>query len=253
MTFRFLDTGTAPAAFNMGLDESILHAVAEGRQEPTLRLYGWSPPAVTLGYFQGLEDEVDRVACERTGVDVTRRVTGGGAVFHDQELTYSIVLPESHPLFDPDIRAFYRVLCSGIVRGLEFLGLEAEFAPLNDVLVGGRKVSGNAQTRRGGCVLQHGTILLDVDVDWMFSLLRVPSEKLKGKLIQDVKERVAGLRSLLGRSVPYPEAVEVFTRGFAAALDLDLKKAEPSPGEVEEGARIAREKYASEDWIARRP
>ena len=237
----------------MGLDEAILNAVSEGRQPPTLRLYGWAPAAVTLGYFQGLSDEVDQDACARAGVDVIRRVTGGGAVFHDEELTYSVVIPEGHPLARPDILDSYRVLCAGILEGLSRLGLEAEFVPLNDILVGGKKVSGNAQTRKRGCILQHGTVLLDADVDRMFSLLKVPSEKLKGKLIADVKERVTGIRSQLGRDVGLEEAVRVFAAGFAAALGVDFRSEKPSPEETAEGERIAREKYASEAWSAKRP
>jgi len=250
--FRLLETGKSPGAFNMGLDEAILNSVAEGRQPPTLRMYGWNPPTVTLGYFQGLEDEVDREACSRAGVDIVRRVTGGGAVFHEAELTYSIVLPESHPLARSSILDSYRALCAGIEEGLALYGLKGEFVPLNDVLVGGKKISGNAQTRKRGCILQHGTILLDVDVERMFSLLRVSSEKLKGKLIKDVKERVTSLRSQLGRSVELTEAAEVFSKGFATALNVELRKTEPSPSEREEGGRIACEKYSTEAWIGKR-
>lgn len=252
MIFRLLETGVRPGAYNMGLDEAILGAVAEGRRPPTLRLYGWNPPTVTLGYFQGLDEEVDREACARMGVDIVRRVTGGGAVFHDAELTYSIVLPESHPLARPGILDSYRVLCAGVVEGLARFGLQAEFAPINDVLVDGRKVSGNAQTRKRGCILQHGTILLDVDVDRMFALLKVPSEKLKGKLIEDVKQRVTSLRHKLGRSVSLAEAVPAFAEGFSKALGIELEKSEPSPEELEEAGRIAREKYGTEAWTGKR-
>ena len=252
MTFRLLETGGSPGAFNMGLDEAVLAAVAEGRQAPTLRFYGWNPPTVTLGYFQGLEEEVDREACARMGVDIVRRVTGGGAVFHDAELTYSIILPESHPLARPGILDSYRILCAGVVEGLARFGLAAEFAPINDVLVDGRKVSGNAQTRKRGCILQHGTVLLDVDVDRMFALLKVPSEKMKGKLIEDVKQRVTSLRHKLGRSVDLSEAVPEFAAGFSKALGVELAKSDPSPEELEEGRRIAREKYGTEAWTAKR-
>ncbi|HSV56534.1 MAG TPA: biotin/lipoate A/B protein ligase family protein [Magnetospirillaceae bacterium] len=252
MTFRLLETGRNPGAFNMGLDEAILVAVAEGRQPPTLRLYGWDPPAVTLGYFQGLEDEVDREACARLGADVVRRVTGGGAVFHDAELTYSLALPEGHPLARPGILDSYRVLCAGVVAGLAAFGLLGEFVPLNDVLVGGRKVSGNAQTRKRGCILQHGTILLDVDVERMFSLLRVPSEKVKGRLIEDVKQRVTSLRHQLGRPVDLGEAVSAFAKGFRSALGVDLKPGAPSQEELDDGRRIASEKYGTEEWTAKR-
>ena len=159
----------------MGLDEAILERRVRGHgsRRPCASTAG-IPPTVTLGYFQGLSDEVDREACVRGGVDIVRRVTGGGAVFHDAELTYSIVLPETHPLARPGILDSYRVLCAGIVEGLSLLGLKGEFVPLNDVLVGGKKISGNAQTRKRGCMLQHGTILLDVDVDGCSPCSRFP-------------------------------------------------------------------------------
>lgn len=252
MTLRLLRTGVARGAFNMGLDEAVLGSVAEGRQPPTLRFYGWNPPTVSLGYFQGLDDEVDREACRAAGVDVVRRITGGGAVFHDDELTYSVVIPERHPLARADIMESYRFLCSGLVDGLARLGLRAEFAPLNDILVDGRKVSGNAQTRRRGCILQHGTVLLGVDPERMFGLLKVPSEKLKGKLIQDIKDRVRGLDQLLGRLVGFDEAADALAAGFAAALGVELSLAEPTADELAEAERHAEERYANEAWTSKR-
>ncbi|HBE46121.1 MAG TPA: lipoate--protein ligase family protein, partial [Spirochaetaceae bacterium] len=146
--FRLLETGFHTAAFNMGLDEALLGSVAEGKSLPTLRFYGWKPPAVSIGYFQGLHEEVDVDACRAAGVDVVRRITGGGAVFHHYEVTYSIVVPLSHQLARPNILDSYRLLLGGIIDGLALLGIEAEFAPINDIVTGGKKISGNAQTRK---------------------------------------------------------------------------------------------------------
>lgn len=249
--FRYLETGSNPAAFNMGLDEALLDSVAAGGT-PTLRLYAWEPAAVSLGYFQGLADEVDREACKRHGVDVVRRITGGGAVFHQDELTYSIVVPESHPLAQGSILDTYRTLCSGIIEGFQLLGIEAQFSPINDVVSGGKKLSGNAQTRKRGCLLQHGTVLLGVDVDTMFELLKVPSEKLRGKLIQDVKARVSSVALALGRRVSYGESVPAFRDGFAAALGLELETSAPTEGELALAARLAAERFASGEWTAKR-
>jgi lipoate-protein ligase A len=215
--FRYLETGFNDAGFNMGLDEAVLESVSAGGP-PTLRLYAWRPRAVSIGYFQGARDEVDLARCAELGVDVVRRLTGGGAVYHADELTYSVVLPESHELARGGLLESYRVLSAGVVAGLAELGVEASFAPLNDIVSGGRKLSGNAQTRRRGCVLQHGTVLLSVDPEAMFSVLLVPSEKLKGKLIEDVKARVASVSSILGRPVGYEEALGAFETGFRASL-----------------------------------
>ncbi|MDR1862657.1 MAG: lipoate--protein ligase family protein, partial [Treponema sp.] len=160
--FRLLRSGYHDCYYNMALDEALLEGVASGASLPALRFFGWKPPAVSLGYFQGLEEEVDLEACRRRGVDVVRRISGGGAVFHQAEITYSLIMPLSHPLAGATITESYRVLCAGVAAGLGRLGVEAVFAPINDILAGGRKISGNAQTRRKGCLLQHGTVLLDL-------------------------------------------------------------------------------------------
>ncbi len=250
--FRVLKTGFHNAFYNMGLDQAILEAVAAARVPPTLRFYGWQPPAISIGYFQGMEEEVDVAACRTHGVDTVRRITGGGAVFHQSEVTYSIVLPLDHPLADQTILASYSRLCQGIVAGLAKLGVSASFAPINDIVAGGRKISGNAQTRKLGCILQHGTILLDVDVDLMFTLLKVPSEKARGKVIADVKERVTSLSRILERPIPFDEVVLALEAGFAEALDLTLEAQNLSPAEIERAQDLARSRFADEAWNLKR-
>ena len=255
MKLRFIDSGAAgplPGALNMGIDEAVLAAVSRGESPPTLRLYRWSPPCVTVGYFQGLEAEVDLEACRAGGVDTVRRLTGGGAVFHESEITYSLVLPLAHELAPDGILDSYRLICAGIVRGLGILGVESAFEPINDILSGGKKISGNAQTRRQGCLLQHGTVLLDLDVERMFTLLKVPAEKLKGKLIEDVKSRVTSLRMLLGREIPYEEAAAALRRGFAEAWGATLEDAPLTAAEAAEARRCAVERFSTPGWNGRR-
>jgi len=249
---RILFTGYNNAFFNMGLDEAILGSVAAGSSPPTLRFYGWKPAAISLGYFQGINEEVDIQACRDRGIDVVRRVTGGGAVFHDAELTYSIVIPERHRLAPDSITDSYEILCAGIVQGLSILGVESKFVPINDIVSAGRKISGNAQTRKKGCLLQHGTILLDVDVEKMFSLLMVPKEKAKGKLIEDVKARVGSLSSILGRPVGFDETASAMEKGFISALDLDPLREVPSEEELILASRLADEKFSQHCWVHKR-
>lgn len=250
--FRMLETGFNTGAFNMALDQTVLEGVASQSVLPTIRFYGWKPWAVSIGYFQGLEEEVDTQACAKQSIDVVRRITGGGAVFHQAEVTYSIIIPETHPLYRQRVLDSYELICQGIIDGLRVLGVQAQFAPINDIVVDNRKVSGNAQTRKLGCILQHGTILLDVDVELMFSLLRVPSEKAKGKLIEDVKARVRGLRQILGREVSFGETVEALKRGFQNALDLDYQPGVPMPHELERASVVAQERFANPEWNRRR-
>jgi len=250
--FRILQTGFHNAYFNMGLDEAILESVASGKTLPTLRLYGWDPPAISLGYFQGALEEVDVEACGLQGVDLVRRITGGGAVFHAAEVTYSIVIPEGHPLAPASILDSYSLLCSGIVTGLNTLRVKAEFAPINDIISGGRKISGNAQTRKKGCLLQHGTIILKVDVEKMFSLLKVPKEKALGKMIDDVKARVTSLSDILARDVEFEEVSNALREGFRRALTLDLEDGEPNQDELAAATFLAQTKFSTKAWIFRR-
>ncbi|QQO07369.1 lipoate--protein ligase family protein [Breznakiella homolactica] len=252
--FRLLDTGFNHAYYNMGLDQSILESVSRGEAPPTLRLYGWNPPAVSIGYFQGAGEELNLEACSRRGIDVVRRITGGGAVFHRAELTYSMVVPLDHPLAGKTILSSYESLCGGLIEGFSLLGVEARFAPVNDIVSGGRKISGNAQTRKMGCLLLHGTVLLDVDVALMFELLNVPSEKLKDKLIADVSQRVTGLRSLLGRAVSFEEARDVFAEGFRRGLGLSfIGNSRISGPEQSRAVQLAEEHFSDPRWIYKRP
>jgi lipoate-protein ligase A len=236
----------------MGLDEAILESVSSGRELPTLRLYAWEPAAISIGYFQGLHEEVDIEGCRAHGVDIVRRITGGGAVFHQAEITYSVIIPETHALAPGSIMASYGLICGGVIAGLGILGVDASFAPINDIVSDGRKLSGNAQTRKRGCLLQHGTILLDLDVELMFELLKVPAEKARGRLVAEVRERVTSLSAILGRNVAYAEAALALARGFAKALDLEYAVAQASGDEVARAREIAAAKFADPEWNSRR-
>ena len=248
--FRFIDLEVHTAFENMAIDEAVMLAMKEGKVPPTLRLYRWNPSAVSIGTFQGMKDEVDVDFCKSQGIDYIRRITGGGAVFHDfeGEITYSIIMPKDHRLTPPDIIDSYRLLCGGVVKALEYLGIEGEFKPINDVDVGGKKVSGNAMTRRHGCVLQHGTTLLDLDVTLMFTILKVPQEKISDKMIADVKERVTSIRDILGRKVEISELQEALKNGFSDALDIELVTQKLSDEEIEKAKQLAEQKYSSEAW-----
>lgn len=246
MTWRLLNTITDKAAYQMAVDEAMLAARAAGETPNTLRFFTWEPPAITVGYFQSLEQEVDIAAARESGIDLVRRYTGGGAVYHDQELTYSLVLSEAEA--PADIVESYGYLCSGVVEGLRLLGLAAEFKPINDCLVNGRKISGSGQTRKNGVILQHGTILLGVDVDRMFSLLKVPDEKIKDKLIASVKERVTSVKNELGREIGTAELEKSFTAGFAKALGAEFKPGELTDAERAAANKLYKEKYSTDAW-----
>jgi lipoate-protein ligase A len=249
MKVRLLKTGHNSAYYNMGLDQALSEGVANGG-DPVLKFYGWDPAAISIGYFQKMQEEVDTSKCKEYGIDIVRRITGGGAVFHDQELTYSFMIPIENELVRKPILESYEDICGGIIEGGKDLGIDIQFVPLNDLIVGGKKVSGNAQTRKGGVILQHGTILLSVDVDKMFELLLIPNEKIKDKMIATVKERVTSLSSQLGREFSFDEAVGVFERGFKRFFDkVEFVESEVTDQEDALARKYAEEKYSNEDWL----
>lgn len=235
---------------NMAIDEALLKLRARNKVPNVVRFYRWRPSAVSIGYFQSMMDEVDVEACRRMGVDFTRRVTGGGAVFHDYEgeITYSVIVKEDDPAIPRDVLESYRTIGGGIVEALAALGLKAEFSGVNDITVNGRKLSGNAQTRREGVILQHGTILLDLNVSKMFQALRVSGKKLEDKPIKLVEERVTSIRRELGFKPEFGNVEEALKAGFEKRLRTRLN---PSTlgDEVLSYAEQLREKYRNPEWL----
>jgi lipoate-protein ligase A len=250
--WRLLITEKNTAYKNMAIDRAVLVANGKKIVPPTVRFFTWSPPAISIGYFQSLDDEVDLDVCRKLGVDYVRRITGGGAVFHDNELTYSIVIPESHPQVPKNIIDSYKRICGAIMKGLDKLGIDSKYFPINDILTNNKKISGNAQTRKSKTVLQHGTILMDVDVEKMFSLLRVPDEKIKDKLIKDVKERVTSIKNVLNSDIRFDEVADAMKKGFEEEFKINLINGELTQEELELADRFERECFSAEDWNHRR-
>jgi len=246
--WRLLHTENNSAYRNMAIDWAVLKANSEGKSPPTVRFYTWKPSAISIGYFQSLEEEVDLEMCKRHGVDYVRRITGGGAVFHEDELTYSIVIPEKHPEISKNIMESYGRVCGAIIKGLNHLDIESKYAPINDIISNGKKISGNAQTRKSKTVLQHGTVLMEVDVDKMFSVLKVPDEKIRDKLISDVKQRVTSIKHLLGESLSFNEVAEVMKKGFEEEFNIDLVEGNLTKEELEDTDRFEKEYFSSREW-----
>jgi lipoate-protein ligase A len=237
---RTLETGYNPAVLNMAIDETLMESVGD---VPILRIYGWHPAAISIGYFQSMNEEVDWAKCREFGVDVVRRLTGGGAVLHEFELTYSFITKE----YPQNIMESYQWICEAIVMSINKLGFDARFVPLNDIVIAGKKVSGNAQTRRNGVLLQHGTILLGVDVNKMFSLLKVPSEKLRDKIIKDVKERVT---SLAGTT--FNDMAASLKTSFAEKFEAKLMVDTLGTKEISRARWLAEQKYGNKEWNLKR-
>ncbi len=244
MRWRVVGLETHDAYLNMALDEAISEGIRAGSSPPTIRFYNWEPGAVSIGYFQGIKDEVNLEVCRELGVDCIRRWTGGGAVYHDSggELTYSVIAPAS--TFPKNIIESYRLICGWIIGGLEILGIEAEFRPINDILVKNKKISGSAQTRRGGILLQHGTLLYGLDLKTMFSVLNVSRQKITDKMIKSAEERVTCVR--MHRDAGKKEVYEALLKAFTEGKDYEFGTW--SRDELARAKELAEEKYRSEEW-----
>ena len=250
--WRFLLTGANTAARNMAIDRAVLVSNSNGKVPPTVRFFSWKPSAISIGYFQSLEDEIDLTNCRDLGVDYVRRITGGGAVYHENELTYSIVIPESHKEISKNIMESYGRICGAIMNGLSNLGIESEYKPINDIIASGKKISGNAQTRKMKTVLQHGTILTDVDFEKMFSILNVPNEKIKDKLIADVKERVTSIKHIKGAEVAFDKVAKAMKKGFEEEFKVKLVEGTLTDEEEDLTNKFERECFGAKDWNHKR-
>lgn len=271
-TWRLLDSGADDGYSNMAVDEAVMLAVQAGAP-PTLRIYGWQPACLSIGTFQGVTTDIDTDACARIGVDWVRRPTGGRAILHDQEVTYSVAALQDDERIAGDVMESYRRISMGLLAGLKRLGIEADLAPSNipatpsgapkpaacfaapsqhEIMVGGRKIIGSAQRRQGKVLLQHGSLLLDLDVNRLMSLLRFASPDEREQLSVRVSRESVGLNELKGQAMSYAAVAAALAAGFAEALSINLVPGEPTAGEQDDAARLRREKYMSDVWRYRK-
>lgn len=176
---RYLGYREDNGYLSMGIDEALLILRGKGQIDDTFRLYSFNPSCVSIGYFQRIDSSLDLEYCNKSNIDYVRRITGGGNVFHDAfgEITYSIVISEK--IVPEDILESFSFLYEGIISGLKKLNINLEFKPLNDLTLNLKKISGSAQTRRNGVILQHGTIMYNPNLDIMEKALKVSDKKIK--------------------------------------------------------------------------
>ena len=254
-TWRFLDTGCRCAAENIALDDIFLECRARNLVPDTIRFLQFNPPAVLVGYHQAVEHEVRMDFCRSEGIDINRRITGGGAIFFDKpSLGWEIIASKSEVGFYRCIEELYEKMCEGTIFGLEALGIPAAFRPKNDIEVNGKKISGTGGTEQGNAFLFQGTLLIDFDVSTMLHVLRIPITKLKDKGIKSVKERVTCIKWELGYQPNFDNIKQALKQGFELAFGIKLVDDRLTP--VEEGLLNNRlSKFQSKDWIflERRP
>ena len=273
--WRFIDSGNCSPSFNMALDEALLDWHSEGKMPPVIRFYGWNPPTLSVGYFQKVEKEIDMEAVKEHGLGFVRRPTGGRGVLHEHELTYSVIVSEDHPEMPKSVTEAYRVISEGILKGFHHLGLEAYFAVPKTVeerdalknprsavcfdapswyelVVEGRKVAGSAQTRQKGVILQHGSILLDLDEEKLFSLFKYSNERVKERMKKAFKDKAVAINAISPRRITLEEAKEAFNKGFAEGLNIDLESYQLTEEEIAYVQKIAKERYESDEWNFKR-
>ncbi|UYZ11925.1 lipoate--protein ligase family protein [Brevibacillus sp. WF146] len=273
--WRFIVTEAMPPAMNMAVDEAILQLHSEGKVPPTVRFYTWNPATLSIGYFQKAAKEINLEALRERGLGFVRRPTGGRAVLHDQELTYSVVVSESHPKMPSSVTEAYKVISMGLLHGFQRLGLHAEMVSLAteeekekysspgssacfdspswyELVVEGKKVAGSAQTRQKGVILQHGSILLEMDVELLFSLLNFPSERVKQRMMESFRQKAVTINEVSPRPIGLQEAVEAFRDGFASGLEVELVPGALTPEETALAEELVRTRYAADEWNFRR-
>jgi len=270
-TWRLLVTPPLDGATNMAIDEAILHTLADGEGIPTIRFFEWDPPCLSLGYNQHWRD-VDLATCERLGYTWTRRPTGGKAILHTDEATYSLIVPQNDPRIQGGVIESYRVLSMGLLRGLANLGVEAQQATKQDILGqrqagrggpvcfdtpsryeitwGGKKLIGSAQLRRRKIVLQHGSLPLYGDLNRILDALALSDQDyaLQNKLLP---ERAITLEQVLGQALSAGVVFNALARGFAGQLDLTLKALPLTEQEQALAGKLRAEQYANDAWNKR--
>lgn len=271
-------SGELSGAMNMAADESIMIHVGKGLSAPTLRFYRWKPPTISVGYFQELEAELDTEACMRLGLGYVRRPTGGRAVLHDNEVTYSVIMPEGQSLIPEGVVDSYRVISVAILAGLAALGLHAEVVPVSakragtvappavppegarssaacfdapswyEVVVSGRKLVGSAQTRRGGALLQHGSIPLEFDSERFFKALRFRSDDARLSARRRYQAKATSVIAELGRSLTIDEAEDAMVEGFRRTFGVALAPRGLSESEKAFATELVATRYGDEAW-----
>lgn len=220
-----MDTGSLTAAENMALDEVLLESMAEEKIPPTLRFLRFSHPSVLVGHHQSVEEEVRLDYCRSRSIEISRRLTGGGALYWGtEELGWEIYVSKNHSSIPSSLGDLYRKMGESAAAGLRQLGIPAHFRPRNDIEVRGRKISGTGGTELSGAILFQGTVLVDFDVDEMLRALRIPTEKLQEKEIESVKERVTCVKWELGFTPPISLLKSYLLNGFRESFGVSFEK-----------------------------
>ena len=259
MQCRFIDTGFRNAFENMAIDEALLKYC----EAPILRVYGWKPAAISIGYNQDAEKEINLDYCKKNNIEIVRRITGGKAVFHDKEITYSFILPENNNLIPLEVNESYRIIANALVIALKKIGINADIKKAPDkiktpicfnssnwyeLLANGRKISGSAQRRFNGKVLQHGPVLIDFDYNKNNSIFNSNNDFDN---ILNLKNRVTSIKNEFKNNnmpIMYKELAEAIKSGFKENFNFKMINSPLNNEETKLAEKLTEEKYSTEEW-----
>lgn len=270
-TWYLLNSGSHPASYNMALDECLLIWHHKKQIPPTIRFYQWDKPTISVGYFQRASKELALDEIPRQNFQLVRRLTGGRAVLHDKELTYSIIVTEDYPNMPKTVVEAYQILSKGLLLGFQQLGLQASFAiPQTDIekealknprsavcfdapsyyelVVEGKKIAGSAQTRQKGIILQHGSIPFTMDIDTLYNLFIFPNERIKERMKANFQKKAIAINDVAPTPFSVEQVQDAFIRGFQQALGIELIPYTLTEEQEAEVTALAKEKYENNDW-----
>jgi lipoate-protein ligase A len=267
--WRLLVTPSSSGAWNMAVDEKVLESVEQNMALPSLRLYAWEPPCLSIGYAQPSSD-IDFARLSAHGWDWVRRPTGGRAILHTDELTYSIITPLSDPRVSGGVLESYQRLSRALLTALRSLNIHAETHPINqlgrnqrfgavcfevpsnyEIVVQGKKLIGSAQARRKNVMLQHGTLPLYGDLTRITQVLAFSDEQERSAAATRLLSRATSAENILGTKITWQDAVQAFIVGFQSELNLELIPSELSENETKRVEKLVLEKYSHPSWLER--
>ncbi|SIS47068.1 lipoate--protein ligase family protein [Salimicrobium flavidum] len=255
---------------NMALDEALMKWHREQKIPPVLRFYTWQPAGLSLGQFQKTKGRINTDGASRHRAEIVRRPTGGRAVLHDEELTYSIIVSEAHPMIPATVKDAYLILSKGLLNGFRNLGIETDYAipeygrtdnqssvcfeepSWYELTVNDKKIAGSAQVRQGGVLLQHGSIPIQTDEEKLFDMFLYPNEQVKKRSQQSFKNKAASIADITGEHPGLTQVRDAFLEGFHEGIGVNFESCSLSPHEWEEVRVLAETKYLTDEWNFKR-
>ena len=249
MNWRFVDSGLCEPAYSVAADEAMAIARSKDSVPNTLHFYRRNRPTVSLGYFQKAGEALDLDFCRKNGISIVRRVTGGSAIYTDENhLIYGLAVDEK--TVPTGREESMRLVCSAIVLALNELGVESSFKPANDILVEGRKISGSAQMRRWGIVLQHGTLILGNRPGMMQGALKMDEGKVRARGLAPSNYTVS-LIEAMGVEPPLEKVKAALIHGFEEVFEISFDRQKFSEAEETRINELIEQKYGSDGWNLR--